>query len=281
MSDDAAAREESGFAHVYTVELLYREPPALDAAALRASLEAKLGALDVLDAGDPNFHYAFHALPVEYANGDRLPAQLVVMSVPMPGPESFAPSLQQTWDWDGAASAVAEARHALLVSDFVAAGLRPADRLRLLLAGVAAVIERAPPSAVHWKVGQRLLDPAAFAARAAEDPISVAVNVRKFDVSDRLAGETVMDTLGLAAVGIPDFQVHFVGLDPGRVAGFLYAMSRYVHQRGAVIAHGHTVPGPKPGEKWQVRSERALFDPGRVVLDVDPNPPHSARGNPA
>jgi hypothetical protein len=284
MSNKASAREESGLVPVYMVELLLERPATLDREALVASLRAKLGNVVALGDDPKHLQFACEDFPVTYADGARMGGQLVIAEVPAPTAESLGPVLQQTWDWDGARDAVARAKHALLVSDFMAAGLAPADRLRLVPALVAAVLEQTSAvaaTAIHWKPGQRLIDPTDFGARYAEDPIRTLVNVRMFNIADRLPGETVMDTLGLAAVGLPDFQIHFVGLDPGRVAGFLYAMSRYVHQRGPVIEDGHTVPGPKPGEKWQVRMERALVDPGRVVLDVEPNEPHSARGKSA
>ncbi len=286
VSPEPRVEPESGFAPVYMIEILLAAPVKVDAPRLLSALRARLGAVDPLDEGGTSAHFAFPELVVDYADGQRLPAQLVVTDVDAPGvlgapgAQALADSVQQTWDWDDARAAVERARGAWLVTDFLAAGLPPRERLRLVIAGVGAALEQLGQGAlaVHWKPAQRLLEPASFVARAAEDPVGRAVNVRLFDISDRAPGETVMDTLGLAALGIPDFQIHFLGLDPGRVAGFLYALARHVHQRGAVIGDGDTVPGPKPGEKWKVRLEQALIEPRRVVLDVEPNAPHSARG---
>lgn len=267
-------QDESGLLPVYAVELLCEKPVTLDGDALLASLQAKLGKVVALG----ELHFACEDLTVTYGDGARMPAQLIVTEIPLPSAEALGPSIEQTWDWEGAAAAVPRARHAWLLSDFMAAGLKPTERLRLLPALIAAVLEQTSALAIHWKPGQRLLDPTDFAARHAEDPTRLMVNVRMFNIRDRLPGETVMDTLGLSAVGIPDFQIHFVGLDPGRVAGFLYGIARYVHKSGPVIEDGHTVPGPRPGEKWNVRLERALVDPPRVVLDIEPDLTHSARG---
>jgi hypothetical protein len=277
---------ESGFAPVYMVEVLLDAPAKVDAPKLLASLRAQLGAVgavEALDEGGTSAHFAFPEHVVEYGDGSRLPAQLIVTEIDAPSAKALADAVQQTWDWDEGGAASGRARGAWLVTDFIAAGLPARDRLRVVLAGVAGVLEQAGAHAlaIHWKPAQRLLDPATFAANAAADPIGRAVNVRLFNISDRAPGEIVMDTLGLAALGIPDFQIHFLGLDPGRVAGFLYALARHVHQRGAVIGDGDTVPGPKPGEKWKVRLEQALMEPRRFVLDIEPNAPHSARGSQA
>jgi hypothetical protein len=279
MAHEPTAKDESGFAPVYAVEVLLREPCRIDRARLLASLRAKLGDVEALGGDPAGLHFVMPQSMVEYAGGQRMPAQVLVTEAKVPSPDALAKALEQTWDWEGAAAAVSEAKSALLVTDFLASGLRPRDRLRLVLVAVSAVLEQAPAVALHWKPGARLVDPTSFAERVARDPVSVAVNVRLFRIADRLEGETVMDTLGLAAIGIPDFQLHFVGLDPGRVAGFLYAMARYVHERGPVVEDGHTVPGPNPGEKWRVRMEQALVAPNRIVLDVEPNAPHSARGS--
>jgi hypothetical protein len=289
---EARPESESGFAPVYMIEVLLDEAAKVDAPRLLASLRAQLGAVEPLDEGGTSAHFAFPELLVEYRDGSKLPAQLIVTDVDTPvrsqAPQApqesqgarLAEAVQQTWDWDAAGAAVGRARATWLVTDFLAGGLPPRDRLRLALAGVTAVLEQAGAHAlaVHWKPAQRLLDPATFAAKAAEDPVGRAVNVRLFNISDRAPGEIVMDTIGLAALGIPDFQIHFLGLDPGRVAGFLYALARHVHQRGAVIGDGDTVPGPKPGEKWKVRLEQALMEPRRFVLDIEPNGANSARG---
>ena len=46
------------------------------------------------------------------------------------------------------------------------------------------------------------------------------LNVRVFKVGDN-PGEMLMDTLGLAAIGLPDLQCHFRDLDLNEVADLL------------------------------------------------------------
>lgn len=100
--------------------------------------------------------------------------------------------------------------------------------------------------------------------------------MRLFNIQGR-PGETLMDTLGMAAFALPDLQCHFVGLDPGRVASCLYGYAEYLFQNGRVIDSGHTVQGLTPGSKWSVRSEESLVEPAREVLDLDPGPGKNAR----
>jgi hypothetical protein len=85
-----------------------------------------------------------------------------------------------------------------------------------------------------------------------------------------------MDTLGLAPLGLPDAQCHFLALDRGEVAGLLLELARYMTDEGAVIADGDTVPG-LDDSTFTCHVEDALVDPPREVIDLEPPAPHAAR----
>ena len=85
-----------------------------------------------------------------------------------------------------------------------------------------------------------------------------------------------MDTLGLAALGLPDLQCHFHGLDCNDVARLLHNLGLYVFENGDIIEDGHTIDGPKPGDKWRCQHEMALVKPERMVLDINPGAPYAA-----
>ncbi len=50
----------------------------------------------------------------------------------------------------------------------------------------------------------------------------------------------------------------------------------YIFESGDVIENGHTVEGITAGSKWRCQHEDSLLKPTRIVLDLDPGPPHSA-----
>ena len=102
------------------------------------------------------------------------------------------------------------------------------------------------------------------------------LNVRLFRIENGAAGDTIMDTRGLAALGLPDVQMHFRDLDPGRVAALLYNYARYLNEHGDCINDGETIDGATPGTRWRCRHEMSLVPPERLVLDIDPGPPHAA-----
>ena len=135
-------------------------------------------------------------------------------------------------------------------------------------------------NAIVWQPTARVVDPAAWcAAFDAGDPaqrfFAGAVNVRLFNVQAQ-ERESVMDTLGLGALGLPDLQCHFRGLDPQKMARVLYNTAWYVFANGDVIEDGNTVGGISAGSRWKCQHEDSLVGPDRMVLDLDPGAPYAA-----
>lgn len=209
-------------------------------------------------------------LLLERADGD---AAAVGELVPLPTSGELAASLGHTRDWPDAAAAAARARAALRITD----ELPSQERLGALVARVAAAAARLPCVAVWWKPAERVVEPRALAAAAREgDALRVALNLRLFHVENGGADEHVLDTLGLAPLGLPDAQCHFRGLDSAAVAELLDETARYLYAEGDVIADGDTVAGVD-GAPWSCRREAALVDPPRDVIDVTPPAPHAIR----
>jgi hypothetical protein len=193
--------------------------------------------------------------------------------VPSPSKKELATALGHTRDWPDAAAAIARARAAVRLRE----ELPSQERLAGFVARVAAAAGKLPCVAVWWIPAERLLPPAAVADAARdEDPVRVAVNVRLFHVEEGRADERVMDTIGLAALELPDVQCHFFALDVAAVAALLDETARYLWAEGDVIGDGDTVPGID-GEPWGCHREDALVDPPRDVVDVTPPAPHAAR----
>ena len=139
------------------------------------------------------------------------------------------------------------------------------------------MLDAAPPDAIHWRPAQQIVNPAALieASTDAQRFFAGAVNVRFFNIAGT-DGEMLMDTLGLAALGIPDFQCHFRDLDPEGVARVLYNLAFYVFENGDVIEDEHTVEGIEPGSKWHCQHEDSMVEPERVVIDLNPGEPYAA-----
>lgn len=280
MKDTAKA---DGFARTYGVELLCAERPAIDKRVLLGSLQRHCPAIlpldDHADSGPLAFIHPDHQ--VRYADGS-VPAQVfVAVADGSLDPGMLEEALQQSWGFPEARARVASGRATVLVSDLMASGLPYRTRLALFQRALAGVLEVVSAQAIRWSRAQQVIDPqaylAALAEKAAPNLEAGAVNVRFFNLQDT-NGEMLMDSLGLAALGLCDVQCHFRDLEPGAVAGLLYGIAGYLFEKGDVIEDGHTVQGLNSGAKWRCQHERSLVPPDRMVLDVDPGPPHAAGG---
>ncbi len=200
-------------------------------------------------------------------------AETIGEVVPPPTKKQLGDAIGHTRDWPDAGDVAARARAAVRIVD----ELPSEERLAAFVARVAAACARLPCVAVWWRPAERLVAPRAVAAAALDaDPLRVALNVRLFHVEEGRTDERVMDTVGMAALELPDVQCHFFALDVAAVAALLEETARYVYAEGDVIGDGDTVTGTD-GTPWPCRREVALVDPQRDVVDVTPPAPHAAR----
>jgi hypothetical protein len=185
-----------------------------------------------------------------------------------------AKALQQTWDWPAAREIAEACAYSAVVADRFARHLPYKERWRLLRQTVAALMETAPVRAVLAPQCQRLIEPKAFleGQQSGGDVLCGAVNVRLFKVADHGPGCMLMDTLGLASLGLLDLQCVFRGIDPDGVAALLWDYAYYVFEKGDAIADGDTVKGLKADEYWTCGRQEALVEPRRAVLDMYPGP---------
>lgn len=291
--DEWIAEAESGTTNPLTnplglhmVQCLVAEPVSPDSDALLAALRRRCGETveAVGEGGALLFAHPNHV--VTYTEGE-MPAQTVVWTAggekPLAATEWEA-ALQQTFGWNREIARAAAERHRgfVLITDLMAAGLPPAERLELFQQSVLALLDVLGENclALRWMRAGCLVDPAQYrAAKSPEkrqDPLYPAVNIRLFQRQSGATTETVMDTLGMTAFALPDLQMHFQHLDPSAVAGFLYNIAHYLFGAGDVIEDGHTIAGMTPDSRWRCRHEMALAEPERAVLDIDPGAPYAA-----
>ena len=263
----------------YMVELLYEVLPSIDSDRLHAELQKRCGRVEELKSNGRSHHYAFPDFQVSYREGE-VPAQVLLVYPDSGHPLSnLDDALQQSWDWPAAGDAVANCRVSLLLTDMMAGGLDPRQRLSLFHDTLEAMLLLAPCRAIHWVRSQQLVDPVAYlVARQSPTfhPLQSALNLRFFRISNGQPDEAVMDTMGLAGLGLPDVQCHFTGLDPDAVARVLFNSAYYLFDQGDVIEDGHTIQGIQPEDRWRCQHEIALAAPKREVLDLNPGVPYAA-----
>jgi hypothetical protein len=154
-------------------------------------------------------------------------------------------------------------------------------RRKIIANGLLALLETTQVDLIRWAPTQQMLSPADIVERYSDpreigNPVYGFLNVRFFNISHS-NGDMLMDTLGLNALGLTDFQVHYRGLEPDSVGRLLYNLGAYAFEKGDIIDDGHTVEGVDKS-RWKCRLENSLVDPQRMVLDIDPGQPFAAGG---
>jgi len=296
----SSARPTPVCAKTYGVELFYGAVPQITKDRLPDALRKRspdITPVDVERASGPwVFAHREHRGPTPVGMAPAEPAKcLIGLSENPPDPARLQSALEQSWGWPQAAEVLPRCRAAVLLTDLMATGLHHLERLILFENVLVSMLEAFPCLVIHWQPTQQMVNPDEFLAAVGEAGGLVftpgPLNVRLFRIegdraaADATGGDVLMDTLGLAALGLPDLQCHFTGLDPQAVSRVLYNTGIYLFKRGDVIEDRHTIPGIRAGDKWRCRRENSLARPDRTVIDLDPGPPFSARdrrtaGNP-
>ena len=256
------------------MEGIYDKPPVVDVEAWREHLSREFGPTDVIPGAGG--HFGFPEALMDFEDRKGVPAQAVVLNTDRGlDPSEYDAAVQQSWDFPGAAEAVARGRHTLLASEFMARLLPSPERLRLFRALGTGMVELTRPIALYSRAAYALYDPQRWLEIQRDGYEYYGLfNVRTFNVEG--TDDAVMDTLGLGIFGVPDLQCHFRGLDRDEVANLLYNIGIYLMQNGDVIESGHTVQGLAEGSTWRCNHEDSLIPPEREVIDVCPEPPHAA-----
>ncbi|WP_426334457.1 DUF4261 domain-containing protein [Paenibacillus silvae] len=273
----------SGFHPVYMVEFLFREQPEINRDVLQEALikHTGQGRLDVKQGENEQdsqemllFYHLDHK--VAFQEGS-IPAQTCILPVhEIKERKRFAGALQQAWHWPEAGQAVASARYAIRIHDLFTAAMPRKKRLALFQKAVLAVLDTLDCDALYWYGSDKLVEPASYVeSQEREEHLYAAMNVRMYQAGGtEEQRELVMDTVGLSALGVPDVQCHFTGLEPDTVAQTLLGAAYYIFDQGDVLQDGQTL-GSSGGRRWRCEHQSALIAPGRYVIDLDPGEEHA------
>lgn len=265
-------QSQQGARAPYIVQALLERPVMPERKRLLVAMRRFCGRVEPLASAQDVLGFVLPDHTSEY-DGKQVPLQHIVAPAPQfPPEEQLDASLRQTWEWDKAQETVERCSSALILSDMMGAGLERDERMELFYGFVRAVLDEAPVLALHWLPSQRIVDPRAFMRSLHEERtlLAATVNVRMF-VPPEAKDERLMDTLGLAAFGLPDLQVRFRDRDPGKVAALLYNIAHYVFEHGDVLGEGNTVPGVDLNEEWPVRRIASAMGPSRQVVELLPD----------
>lgn len=271
------------------VELHFREPPALNEVILQHRAGGLLGRPVLLRAaaipadGGPSTIELQHTRPANAttAPGTKvLPARTMVISYAVqPKLDKLESVISQSWACPKATELLASSQAQLLVSELHQPDQSQphGERLEQFHAVLRAILEQTKPIAMVFVHSQQVVDPAVYRESLNDAPQlrPGTINVRLFRISES-NNDLLMDTRGLAALGLKDLQCHYRDLDPNAVSRVLFNTAIYQIEKGPVIESGHTIQGVRPGSRWTVQLEDSLAEPKRKVLDLDPGNPHAA-----
>jgi len=273
----------SAIEQIYAVEFLSPNPITFDNDSLYNALQEHFAGVERVSSPDDEKQLPLFAIPeysVEFEEG-IIPVQIALF----PSEEepidhaNYAKSVQQTWDWQGVDAVVENCHHRALITDLLATRLDRHSRLELMQKVVQALLSVIDCDAIHWRPSQKMVNPQDFLHNqtlADPDPLFGALNVRMFNIQNTNPPTFVMDTMGLAVLGLPDIQCHFMELAPPSIANLLYSLGYYLLENGDVINDGETVQGLTLDDRWHCHHEIALVAPEREVLDINPGYPYAA-----
>jgi hypothetical protein len=251
----------------YAVDLLYDELPLFSRDEVLAKLRDRCGAASAKDnAKDGGLNFFFPDLRAPFKDS-TVPVQIAMTVAPGQLPvDQIMPVMKQTWDWGEAKDVVAKHQAVVTVSDLLASALPYKSRLGFFQNVLCGVLELMKPLAIRWRPSGKFVNPAVLLAALEPGPkrdaIRGAVNVRRTIV--KATGGVVLDTLGLGALGLPDFEVALGDRMPQPFELALKSLARYEYDLGDVIAPGRTV---KAGaEAFQLARAASSVEPAREVF---------------
>jgi hypothetical protein len=209
----------------YKVQVLLPFAARLDPAAVLDGLRGWRGDIDLIGRDPQLFGVAIPA-------GDMMPIFAHVMTAPGDAfPDAIERALISSQTFEERHAAVAMATDSIVVATSFD-GRHPRGVLLLSLLAVLDTVlvqlgELAGAAVIHWMPAQSLVTFDRYRAlRKTLGPSGPAVNVRVAKVGGS-PGEMFADTLGLAALGLPDLQTRFgADRDPNYVALRLMQLAR-------------------------------------------------------
>ena len=270
---------DAEFKNLFMMRLLFEEAPvSVDLETVKKALIEKFG--DITAIGDTNTTsnnealqlFAIKKYTIQFTEGS-MPAQVVLSNATEFDESSIdAISRTQFWDIENASEILSKCLYQINIFDMMSSRLDYKERCEMLMDWLEVVVNLYPSCKAVWiESAGKLILPEAIR----NDPISredrflyYGMNIRFFKVED--TEDMVIDTLGLYAIGLPDIQYHFKGIDPSKVVEHAFTLAHYTYMENVPVKSGETVAGLQndDGSKWWCQYEESLIQPMREVLDV-------------
>ncbi|SEO15595.1 DUF4261 domain-containing protein [Mucilaginibacter sp. OK283] len=274
ISNNPEPERLENYPEMLTTRLLFIDKPTINAEKILNELKKYVNNITHSEM-ESALMFAFPDFKVELADVTG-PAQCIVFV-----PEDKQANLeipdeafQQNWHWTEAEIATKNCRFELLVTDILTRTLECKQRLTLYINFLIAVIKATKPNVVYAVHGQKLIDPEKL-INGWDSPdrqiLHALFNVRLFNITGSDKPDLLMDTIGLNAIGLPDFQIRFSAFEANEIANLLWNYAYYIYDKGDIIENGNTLEGTVGGSKWKCDRIIPGLQPERVVINVQPD----------
>ncbi len=204
---------------------------------------------------------------------------------PAAWPGGLERACQHSWGWPGGRSIPLQHQAFIRIRSSYAFGaddntpVMPEDYKPLpgldFVTRLASALVRLPAALCYFnpngecvKSVSGLLEPLCLPASAKQMPLDIWSNVRFFKIQEVKPEWSLMDTVGMSQLDVPDHEAFFQldAYEPSEIGTFLRNASTYVVERGPVIRDGDTIDGP--GDvRWQGRNiDESRVAPPRAVI---------------
>lgn len=272
-NDEAKILENS--TELLAIKLFFKSKPVFNDEIVKKELNKKFKNIEFPENSEGltnSRHYLFKDYEVKFEEGS-LPAQATVF-IPDTNTIDYSEleaSFGQSWSWSEAEEIVRKCSHEVLITDLMSRTLDYKERLECFQKFTSSIISAMHPVAVWICNSEMIVKPSDFVKKSAQNHyknVNVFMNVRLFTI-EATHNEMIMDTLGLNALGLPDFEFRFTHHDPQDIAGLLFNYGSYVFENGLVIEHGNTIQGIKEDQKWKCFFKDSQLEPKRVVIGIE------------
>lgn len=207
--------------------------------------------------------------------GMTYPQLMLTPSIPAEDLNVDALTLGQMWDCPEKDRILEKCRYQVVVTDLNAAGMPGKIRAEMAMDFLEALMELYPScKAVLFENSGKLVtrDKILGSSIPKEDRfIYYAVNIRTFNI--RNSEDSLVDSLGMGVLGLPDLQYQFHGMETEEIVDHAYNVLSFLYENGNVIQEGDTIDGIVNGEpdssvQWLCRYTEAHIRPERAVVEI-------------
>lgn len=263
------------------IELLFEEMPTRPTAnAIFREARKIFGDINIINRDENDIEFSVDKFVAYNEDNTTFPVVLAMGNITDFDDKVAVSEFERTQIWNVANSEelLSKYKYAVKIWDVNAQRQIPKERAIMLVDWLNVALKLYPKCQAIWIKSAGKLQLAQSIKNLKETGIVKylysMVNIRFFNVPN--TNEFIVDSVGLANIGLSDVQFHFKGMNPNKVANLAYSLARYIlNNDDIMIKDGDTIDGMNdegkmtPEVQWICRYEDSLIEPLRPVLDID------------